>query len=804
MTDLADDPVAHRIARDLADRYRIERELGRGGMATVFLAEDLRHERPVAIKVLHPELGAWLGAERFLAEIRITAKLQHPHILPLLDSGRASATSSTDEGLLYYVMPYVAGETLRARLRREQQFPVAEAVRIAREIASALACAHAAGIVHRDIKPENILLGPPNATSPAPSLLSDFGIARSLDASADRLTGTGMTIGTPAYMSPEQATGEREIDARSDIYSLGCVIYEMLAGEPPFSGPNPRVILAKQLSDPVRPVRRLRETVPQHIDDALAVALSRSAVDRFSDVASFSAALDGPASLHRDDAVRTTDGATVRVPSRRRRVRFAAATVIMLAAAVAGWAMRPRQAAALGVPSVRIQRFRTALGDTASAYLASTLQQDVQDALARSRAARVFVTDSTHLDSGYAVSATAARVGDSVEVNLLITTEPTGEFKGQRVVRRPLGHVHEVPELVTDAILAIVGRPRAATRSGRAPTTDSLAYDFYLRGRDQIDRRTELSTQRAVAFLRAAVQRDSGFAEGWAGLARALQRANLRGYRIPDLPADRVQTMMIEASDRALEADSTRSSVWIARGLIFGDLEPSSRRNMLLAYQKAIALDSNDADAWHYAAVAWDDSLEPARAVESWRRVLRIAPTHRQALGFLSQHYLWMRQPDSSIFWADSAVRIDPANYFAREMLALGQLLGGDTVRAAENFRSAIRLGKGPDEVVGWVGLTDIALADRNRRAADTLFARALALVDTLHPPVHDAVYIAAGYAAFGDSARAIQLLQRYDPRADSHFQMHLHCDPGLDPLRAMSTFRALLVRLTDVCPVPG
>jgi len=558
------------LSRALADRYRIESALGRGGMATIFLAEDLKHERPVAIKVLHPELGAWLGAERFLAEIRIMARLQHPHILPLIDSGRVPAARGADE-LLYYVMPYVAGETLRARLRREHQLPVAEAVRITKEVASALAYAHAAGVIHRDIKPENILLGRPNAGSPAPTLLADFGIARSLETSADRLTSTGITVGTPAYMSPEQATAEREIDARSDVYSLGCVVYEMLAGEPPFVGTNPRSILSKQLADPVRPVRRLRDGVPRHVDDALTVALGRSPADRFPDMASFMAALEGKGAFATDGLAVASADAGVRAPSRRRLARLAAVAVV-LGGGAAAWAAMSHPRMALGMPSVRIQRFTTAAGDTASAYLAATLQQDVTAALAGSRAARVFVMDSARLSSGYAVSATAMRVGDSVEVKLSVTVEPTGEFKGQRVMRRPRRRVHELPEVATDAILEIVGRPRAATRSGRAPTTDSIAYDLYLRGRYQTDRRTEASTQRAVALFRAAVQRDSNFAEGWAGLARALQQVQLRRYRIPDIPANRVLSTMFDASDRALEADSTRSYVWIARGLTFRDI----------------------------------------------------------------------------------------------------------------------------------------------------------------------------------------------------------------------------------------
>ena len=791
------DPVggdfAGHIARSLAGRYRIERELGRGGMATVFLAEDLKHGRAVAVKVLHPELGAWLGAERFLSEIRITARLQHPHILPLLDSGNAGDPHDSAGGrVLYYVMPYVSGETLRARLRREQQLPVAEAVRIGKEVASALAYAHAAGVIHRDIKPENILLGPPHAGAPPPTLLADFGIARSLDTVADRLTGTGISVGTPSYMSPEQATGEREVDARSDVYSLASVIYEMLAGEPPFSGANARAILTKQLADPVRPVRRLRDGVPKHLDDALAVALGRSPADRFPDMASFAAALDGAGSARALDT-------PARGPGRRRLSRLAV-VVVVLGGGAATWAtfMRPRPA--LGMPSVRIERFATTPGDTASAYLAATLKQDVTAALAGSRAARVFVTDSARLSSGYAVSATATRTADSVEVTLSVTVEPTGEFKGRQVVRRPLGRAHELPEAAADAILALVGRPRTPAPSGRPPTTDSLAYDLYLRGRFQTDRRTEQSTQRAVLLFRQAVQRDSSFAEGWAGLARALQQVNLRRYRIPDIPADRVLSTMYDASQRALDADSTRPFVWIARGLTFRDLEPSSRRSALEAYQKAIALDSNNADAWHYTALAWDDSLEPARAVEAWRRAVRIDPTHRLALSFLSQHYNWVHQFDSARIWADSGLRIDPTFLLARQQIALAQLSRRDTIRAAENFRASIRIGKGPDEVPGWIGLAEIALLAGNRRAADTLFARALAFVDTLHPTLHDASAVAWGYVAFGDTAQALRILERYEPTADSHFQLHLHCDAGLDAIRVLPRFKALLVRPTAAC----
>jgi tetratricopeptide (TPR) repeat protein len=263
----------------LADHYLLERELGRGGMATVYLARDLKHDRLVALKVLHPELTHALGPERFLREIKVTAQLDHPHILPVFESGAA-------EDLLWYTMPYVEGESLRDRLRREVQLSVEEALRITREVADALDCAHQHGVVHRDIKPENILLAHGHAR------VADFGVAQALEsAGGDRLTGTGLAIGTPLYMSPEQSGGGGELDGRSDLYSLGCVLYEMLAGEPPFTGRTPQAIIAKRLSDTAPTVRRVRPTVPPGLDSALTKALARVPGDRFATMGEFAAAL---------------------------------------------------------------------------------------------------------------------------------------------------------------------------------------------------------------------------------------------------------------------------------------------------------------------------------------------------------------------------------------------------------------------------------------------------------------------------------------------------------------------------------
>src|SRR5438309_4022956 len=290
-------PLADLLARlqaALADRYTIERELGRGGMATVYLAQDRKHHRQVAIKVLKPELAAALGPERFLREIDTAARLNHPHILPLHDSGEA-------EGFLFYVMPYVEGESLRDRLSREKQLPLGNALQIAREVADALSYAHSHDVVHRDIKPENILLEAGHA------VVSDFGIARAITAAAGgNLTETGIGLGTPGYMSPEQGAASARVDERSDIYSLGCVLYEVLAGEPPFTGPSAESIVRQHLTAAPPRVSAMRAAVPPAIEEAIVRALAKTPADRVATAAEFAEALAAPAQRVRDTGRRTS------------------------------------------------------------------------------------------------------------------------------------------------------------------------------------------------------------------------------------------------------------------------------------------------------------------------------------------------------------------------------------------------------------------------------------------------------------------------------------------------------------------
>jgi serine/threonine-protein kinase len=320
-----------RLSASLADRYRLERELGQGGMATVYLAQDLKHHRQVAIKVLRPELAAVIGAERFLAEITTTANLQHPHILPLHDSG-------TVNGTVFYVMPFVEGESLRDRLQREKQLSIAEAVRIATEVASALDYAHRHGVIHRDIKPENILLHDGQA------LVADFGIALAAARTdgGTRMTETGMSLGTPHYMSPEQAMGERDLDARTDVYALGCVAYEMLVGEPPFSGPTAQAIVAKVMTATPEPISTVRKTVPPAVEDAVHTALQKLPADRFATAKEFAEALGGMTT-----GTRRTSGIVRQQPSSTSHWLRDWRSIAALAAVVAltAMAMRGRRAA---------------------------------------------------------------------------------------------------------------------------------------------------------------------------------------------------------------------------------------------------------------------------------------------------------------------------------------------------------------------------------------------------------------------------------------------------------------------------
>jgi serine/threonine-protein kinase len=553
VSDLEDE-----LYRALNPAYVVERELGRGGMATVYLARDVRHERFVALKVLRPDLGAALGAERFTREVRLAARLQHPHILSVYDSGQTPA------GQLWFTMPYVEGESLRDRLRRDKQLSVESALRITRAVAGALAYAHQHGVIHRDIKPENILL-----TTQGDALLADFGIARALAAeapAAGTLTGTGLAVGTPQYMSPEQAAGERDVTPQTDLYSLAAVCYEMLTGEPPFTGATAQAVIAKMMSSPAPSPRVARPAVSEPVDAAVRKALAPVPADRFATAADFAAALDSAeraggsgASIQTTRAVGAAAGGT----RAGRRFPVAAASLILGlligGGALFAWRSRERAQGGSGAkPSIAVLPFDN-IGDSADAYFADGMTDEVRSKLtalagltviagassdqyrhatktpqqiARELGVRYLLVGKVrwnkHAGAGSAGGGHGSQSEVRVEPELMeVSDAATPTNKWEQSFDAPLTDVFavqgQIAERVVQALHVALDTSQRAGLSAR-PTESLPAYEEYLRGNEATHHFTIIDGPfllEAVAHYEKAVALDSTFALAWAGLARA-------------------------------------------------------------------------------------------------------------------------------------------------------------------------------------------------------------------------------------------------------------------------------------------
>jgi len=516
-----------RLKAALADRYTLERELGRGGMATVYRAQDLQHERSVALKVLHPQLAATLGPERFLLEIRLTAKLRHPHILPLFDSGEAA-------GQLWYTMPYVEGESLRQRLNSQGRLSLEDAVRMAGNVLAALACAHEQGIIHRDIKPENILLERGEA------VLADFGIAHALSAAgSDRLTGTGLALGTPAYMSPEQATGQREVDGRSDLYSLGCVLYESLAGEPPFAGATPQAVIAQHFAAQPPKLRSREAGVPEWLERVVERALAPDPDHRFVSADEFGRALLDPGHLPRPQRARL---------SRRWRVAMGVAAGVVVAAAV-GLTLFPRRApmrpldenlvavAPFQVLAPRLELWGEGLVDVLSRNLdgAGPLRTVSSALLVRKGRGIADRVDAARLGwqtgARWVVFGSLLPAGpDSIRLTAQIVDARSGGSVGEIDVRENDARMDRVTDSATVGLIRELGRklPIGAVRQSVFAAVDLPVLRSFLRG-EQFFRRTAWDS--AMAYYQHAVSLDSGFAIGWRRMngVRGCGRKGFRG-----------------------------------------------------------------------------------------------------------------------------------------------------------------------------------------------------------------------------------------------------------------------------------
>ncbi|HEU4630814.1 MAG TPA: protein kinase [Gemmatimonadaceae bacterium] len=678
----------------LAPRYRVERELGRGGMATVYLATDLRHDRPVALKVLHPELATTLGAERFEREIRLAARLQHPHILTVHDSGEAA-------GLLWFTMPYVEGESLRARLDRERQLPVEDAIRIAGEAAQGLEYAHRHGVVHRDVKPENLLL-----TEDGSTLVADFGISRALAPDGVKLTATGISLGTAAYMSPEQAAGERDVDARSDVYSLATVLYEMLAGEPPFAAPTPQATIARRFTDTPRPLRELRETVPEHVERVVQAALARTAADRVPTARAFAEALHPPVTAGTaamagvvPAAPPTAAGPAVGAGGWR---RLSPALAMLLAGLVLGagilfaWRSSHSSGPADGPPRLAVLPFEN-VGDSADAYFADGITDAVRGKLtalpnvaviARTSSEEYAHTDkppdeiARELGVRYLLTGTVrwARNGDGpsrVQVSPeLVEVDGDGAPRStwQRSFDAPLTDVFQVQSEIAGQVasaLDVALSPTDQRRLAERPTQDMAAYDLYLKAEAAAVNRDPASLGRAVELMEQAVALDSTFGIAWARLAETRSRLYaVASIRPPRAPIERALARAEALAPAAVETYYARA---VIATIVHHDTE-----EMLAAVDSGLARYPANPELLRARGALQLRSGRTDEGIATMRQALALDPRSEPSLRNLAANLLNLGRWAEAREMARRALEVAPGNLASMNVIVTSYLAEGD------------------------------------------------------------------------------------------------------------------------------
>ena len=779
--------LLERLKSALASRYAIERELGSGGMAVVFLAHDQKLGRPVALKVLRPELAASLGAERFLREIEIAAKLTHPHILSLYDCGEAN-------GLLYYVMPYVEGESLRDRLNRERQLSIEDALQITREVSDALGHAHSLGIVHRDIKPENILFEAGHA------VVADFGIARAVsEAGGEKLTETGIAVGTPAYMSPEQAAGEREPDSRTDIYALGCVLYEMLGGEPPYTGPSAQAILARKSLEPVPSLRTVRETVTGGIEQAIFKALAKAPADRFATAQQFADAL--VAGEEGD-----VPGARPRRPARTWRMLAAAVSAVVLVTLGAWWALDRFAAESGRIESLAVLPLSNLTGDPELEFYVQGMHDELIQELAQIGALRVMsrtsvmryqntdkplpeIADELNVDA--VVEGSVFRAGDSVRIQVqLIAAAPERHLWSQTYD----GNAREVLAFHTEAARAIAQQirlvltPEQEARLASAQVIDPLAYDLYLKGRFHWNRLIGDGLERATASLEEAITKDSTYASAYALLARTQALSAFFSGEPPGPAVGKAR----EAALKALALDETLAEAHAALG-----------------------------DVRFYYDWDW------AGAEREYTRAIELNPSDlgsHQAYAFF---LMWMGRIEEAVAEIEQARELDPLNLFVNTMVGWPYYYARQYDRAAEQFRAVLELDPNYDLAHYNLGLQyaqlrryDEAIAEFQRAidiaGAGTLtipgihlgraYAEAgrtedaLEILDGLREMTKRAEYVPPTwfmeiFIGLGETDSALVWLRRAHDVRDP-WMTELRQAPGLDPLRSEPQFQEILSRM--------
>jgi serine/threonine protein kinase/Flp pilus assembly protein TadD len=715
-------PTLDRLRSAVSQTYSIDRELGRGGMATVYLAQDVKHERLVALKVLHPDLAASLGPERFLREIKTVARLNHPHILALHDSDEA-------DGFLYYVMPYVEGESLRERLDREEQLPIDEAVHHGRAIASALDYAHRQGIVHRDIKPENIMLYEGEA------MVMDFGIAKAVSvAGAETLTQTGMMVGTPAYVSPEQAAGEINLDGKSDQYSLACVVYEMLTGERPFSGSSPQAVMAKRFSETPPPVRTIRSSIPESVERAVTRAMAVDGAARYSSTAQFGQALaSGSMSTPTD---------TASLPQ----------TVVSAA------------------KSVAVLPFTNMSADADNEYFTDGMAEEIINALNKVQSLRVAARTSSFAFKGKnedvgeigkklkvstVLEGSVRKMGNRLRITAQLVNVADGYHLWSERYDREMEDVFAIQDDISQAIvkaLKVILTEGEKKQIEKARVENVAAYDYYLRGRQYyyIHRK---SLEYARQMFNRAVETDPDYARAYAGVADTCSLL----YMYYDAREFNLKQADY-ASAKALELEPELAEAHVARGLA---VSLSKRfKEAEAEFETAMKLDPKLFEAAYWYGRALEAEGRFPEAVKMYERAQILRPEDYQAPSFLAQAYRALGMSDESHAADRRAIRL---------MLERLELNPSDA-RAA-NLLAATYASMGESEKA--VDYADRSLA--------------------IDPDDAMLLYnVCCTYTLLGRNDEAIACLERAVDKGFGHREWIDH-DPDLNPLRGTPRFESIM-----------
>jgi serine/threonine-protein kinase len=734
----------------LAGRYAVERELGRGGMATVYLADDLKHRRQVAIKVLLPELGSILGPDRFTREIQVAAALNHPHILPLYDSGEL-------DQLLYYVMPYVRGESLRQKLRREKQLQIDEAIAIVRQVASALDHAHAHGLIHRDIKPENILLHEGEA------MVTDFGIALAAGAApGDRLTSIGLMLGTPAYMSPEQASGERTLDPASDVYSLACVLYEMLAGEPPYTGATAQALIAKRFTDPVPAVRRLRPTVPPAVEQALMKGLAKVPADRFRSAGAFGEALTARA------------GGQPHAPS------------------------------IAELPSVAVLPFLNLSADPENEFFADGVTEDVIAQLSKIRSLKVISRTSVMpfkqreqslreigatLQVGTLLEGSVRRAGDRVRIVAQLIDAATDQHVWAETYDRQLTDIFAIQ---TDVALHIAGALRAElsrderTRIRREPTRDVHAYQLYLQGRHCYSRYTEESIRQGVEYFEQAIAEDPAYAPAHVGVALAYAEfaaGSGGGTLRPDVAFQRAK----EAVTKALALDSGLGEAHSVSALLklVHDFDWVGAEE---EFKLALELSPGGADIYDHCGWLYSALERYDEAIAMVKRAQELDPLMHRA--DVATELLRAGRYEEGLQAALRCIEFEPEYARGRSTLGWAFLKTGRAEEGLAELEKSVGLAPGNTLYLAQLGEA-YALTGKIEEAREVLHQLEQLSQERYVSPYH----LAYVHTGLGEQDLAMDYLERaYDERAGNVFG--IKGSFLFTPLRSHPRFQALLRKM--------